>query len=93
MLSVKLITRGTYWLCCLMRMEEISVRKVTRDEGLCVYFVGLKGVWKMMMMVVEVVLAVVMVVMMIIWNTKVSGSFEAKTCLQKALLSCSAVIS
>jgi len=62
MLSVKLITRGTYWLCCLMRVEEIAVRKVTRDEGLCVYFVGLKGVWKIMMMVVEVVLAVVMVV-------------------------------
>jgi len=33
-------------------MEEIGIRKVTRDEGLCVYFVGLKDVWKTMMMVV-----------------------------------------
>jgi len=73
-------------------MEEIAIRKVARDEGLCVYFVGLKDVWKTMIMVMEVVLAVVMVVM-IIWSTKISGSFEAETWLQKALLSCPTVIS
>jgi len=46
-------------------MEEINIRKVTRDDGLFVYFVGLKDLWKMMMMLVEVVVVVVMVVMMV----------------------------
>jgi len=92
MLSFKLITHGMNLLRCVIRMEEITIRKVTRDEGLFVYFVGLKDFWKMMIVVVEVVLAVVTVVM-VIWNTKISGSFEAETWRQKALLSCRAAIS
>jgi len=65
---------------------------VIRDCNLFVYFVGLKGFWKMMVMVVDVLLVAVMVVM-IIWHTIIFGSFEAETWRQKALLSCHAVIS
>jgi hypothetical protein len=81
-------------------MGEITIRKVTRDCSLFLYFVGLKDFCKIMVMVMEVMLVVVMEVMlvvvmvvMIVWNTKICGSFEAGTWQQKALISCRAVIS